>query len=100
MPQWIFPFPFSFPGTNIYPSIEKSISNFSESSKCPTIAEFLQELDNIHNGNGVYLQLESAFINEDITVNVIKDLSDDELILLGVTKIGWRKNIKQAANKY
>ena len=100
MPQWFMPFPFPFPSTNIYPSIEKSTSNLSELSKCPTITEFLQELDNIHNGNGTYLQLESKFVNEDITVNAIKDLTNEELITLGVTKIGWRKNIIQAANKY
>ncbi|RHZ56859.1 hypothetical protein Glove_396g26 [Diversispora epigaea] len=100
MPQWFMPFPFPFHGTNIYPSIEKSTSNLSELSKYPTITEFLQELDNIHNDNGTYLQLESKFIDEDITVNAIKDLTNEELITLGVTKIGWRKNIIQAANKY
>jgi hypothetical protein len=100
MPQWFTPFPFPFSGTNIYPSIERSTSNLSELSKCPTITEFLQELDNIHNGNGTYLQLESKFVDEDITVNAIKDLTNEELITLGVTKIGWRKNIIQAANKY
>jgi hypothetical protein len=101
MPQWIFPFPISYPGINSYPSFEKSVSNLSESSsKCPTIGEFLSELDNIHNGNGIYKSLENAFVEEDITVNVIKDLTDDELISMGINKIGWRKNIKQAANKY
>ncbi|RHZ81545.1 hypothetical protein Glove_119g47 [Diversispora epigaea] len=100
MPQWFMPFPFPFHGTNIYPSIEKSTSNLSELFKYPTITEFLQELDNIHNGNRTYLQLESKFIDEDITVNAIKNLTNEELITLGVTKIGWRKNIIQAANKY
>ncbi|RHZ89628.1 hypothetical protein Glove_13g55 [Diversispora epigaea] len=75
MPQWFMSFLFSFP-------------------------EFLQELDNIHNGNGTYLQLESKIVDEDITVNAIKDLTNEELITLGVTKIGWRKIIIQAANIY
>src|SRR6185436_15905484 len=87
MPQWFMPFPFSFSGTNIYFSIEKSTSDLSELSKYPTITEFLQELDDIHNGNGIYLQLESNFINENIIVNAIKDLTNEELITLGVTKI-------------
>jgi SAM domain (Sterile alpha motif) len=99
MPQWFFPFLFS--GVNTCPPFEKSVSNLSElSSKCPTIGEFLSELDNIHNGNGIYKSLENAFIEEDITVNAIKDLTDEELISIGVNKIGWRKNIKQASNKY
>src|SRR6185436_10839786 len=101
MPQWIFPFPISYPGINSYFSFEKSVSNLSESSsKYPIIGEFLSELDNIHNGNGIYKSLENAFVEEDITVNIIKDLTDDELISMEISKIGWRKNIKQAANKY
>jgi hypothetical protein len=101
MPQWFFPFPISYPGINTCPPFEKSTSNLSELySKCPTIGEFLSELDNIHNGNGIYKSLENSFVKEDITVNVIKDLTDEELISIGVNKIGWRKNIKQAANKY
>ncbi|GES85800.1 hypothetical protein GLOIN_2v1473341 [Rhizophagus clarus] len=42
-----------------------------------------------------YLQL--AFLEEAITVNAIKDLSDEQLQKLGVVKIGWQKNIKQAS---
>ncbi|CAG8714883.1 21892_t:CDS:2, partial [Dentiscutata erythropus] len=42
----------------------------------------------------------SIFEEKGITVNTIKDLDDSELIELGVTKIGWRKNIKQAGRKY
>ncbi|RHZ62239.1 hypothetical protein Glove_341g84 [Diversispora epigaea] len=88
-----------------YPSFEKSVSNLSEStSKYPTIGEFLSELNNypkhslqtynspcfssIHNVNGIYKLLENAFVEEDIIVNVIKDLTDDELISMGINKIG------------
>ncbi|RGB21433.1 hypothetical protein C1646_778041 [Rhizophagus diaphanus] len=37
---------------------------------------------------------------EEITVNVIKDLSDEQMQKLGIVKIGWQKNIRQAAQKY
>ena len=33
-------------------------------------------------------------------VNVVKDLSDDQLQKLGVLKIGWQKNIKQTAQRF
>ncbi|CAG8771711.1 10567_t:CDS:1, partial [Dentiscutata heterogama] len=45
-------------------------------------------LDRNHNGNGAYMDLIKAFEEKEITVNVIKDLSESELIKLGVTKIG------------
>ena len=65
-----------------------------------SLNEFFAELDRVHNCNGIYAALENSFKQQDITVNVIKDLTDNELIELGVSKIGWRKNIKQAAQKY
>ena len=34
------------------------------------------------------------------STNAIKDLSDEQLQKLGVVKIGWQKNIRQAAQKY
>jgi hypothetical protein len=33
-------------------------------------------------------------------VNAIKDLTDEEMVKLGVNKIGWQKNIRQAAQRY
>jgi hypothetical protein len=65
----------------------------------PSIGEFLSSLDQKHNCD-VYINFEKAFLEEEITVNVIKDLSDDQLQKLGVLKIGWQKNIKQAAQRY
>ena len=50
--------------------------------------------------DNVYTKFENAFIEEEITVNAIKDLSDEQLQKLGVVKIGWQKNIKQAAQRY
>jgi hypothetical protein len=66
----------------------------------PSIGEFLNHLDQKYNCNNVYSKFENAFLEEEITVNAIKDLTDDQLQKLGVVKIGWQKNIKQAAQKY
>ena len=66
----------------------------------PSIGEFLNHLDQKYNCNNVYFKFENAFLEEEITVNAIKDLTDDQLQKLGVVKIGWQKNIKQAAQKY
>jgi hypothetical protein len=65
----------------------------------PTISEFLRSLDQKYNSN-VYSKFESAFLQEEITVNVIKDLTNEEMVNLGISKLGWQKNIKQAAQRY
>ena len=62
----------------------------------PSIDKFFDNLDQKHNCS-VYTNFKAAFLEEEITVNVIKDLSDEQLQKLGVVKIGWQKNIKQAA---
>ena len=36
------------------------------------------------------LNLEKAFLKEEITVNTIKNLTDEQLQKLGVVKIGWQ----------
>ncbi|CAB5301409.1 unnamed protein product [Rhizophagus irregularis] len=41
----------------------------------------------------VYAKFEDAFLEEEITVNAIKDLTDEQLQKLGMMKIGWQKNI-------
>ena len=65
----------------------------------PSINEFFDNLDQKHNCN-VYSNFKAAFLEEEITVNVIKELSDEQLQKLGVVKIGWQKNIKQAAQRF
>jgi hypothetical protein len=57
-------------------------------------------LNQRYNCDGVYSQFENAFLEEEITVNAIKDLSDEQLRILGVIKIGWQKNIRQEAQRY
>ena len=65
----------------------------------PSIGEFLKNLDQKYNSN-IYTSFEEAFLDEEITVNAIKDLSDEQLQKLGVVKIGWQKNIMQAAQRF
>ena len=73
-------------------------SSLNTSYKLPSIGEFLSNLDQKYNCDNVYAKFEEAFGEEEITVNAIKDLSDEQLQKLGVVKIGWQKNIKQAHN--
>ncbi|CAG8700465.1 3703_t:CDS:2, partial [Scutellospora calospora] len=61
--------------------------NSGDSNLIPTLHEFLETLDKKYNSNRGYLILEPAFAQEEITVNIIKDLSDAEFIKLGVNKI-------------
>lgn len=80
--------------------INTNLESSPNSKKLPSISEFLNHLDQKYNCNNVYSKFEDAFLEEEITVNAIKDLTDDQLQKLGVVKIGWQKNIKQAAQKY
>jgi len=66
----------------------------------PLISEFFNNLDQKYNCDNVYSKFIDAFLEEEITINVIKDLSDEQLQKLGVVKIGWQKNIKQAAQRF
>ena len=68
--------------------------------KLPSVSEFLFSLDQKYNCDGVYSKFEKAFLDEEITVNAIKDLSDEQMQALGIVKIGWQKNIRQAAQRY
>ena len=66
----------------------------------PSISEFLFSLDQKYNCDGVYSKFEDAFLNEEITVDAIKDLSDEQMQVLGIVKIGWQKNIRKVAQRY
>ncbi|GBB92025.1 hypothetical protein RclHR1_19540001 [Rhizophagus clarus] len=65
----------------------------------PSISEFLHILDQKYSSN-VYSKFEGAFLQEKITVNAIKNLIDEEMVKLGVNKIGWQKNVRQAVQRY
>ncbi|CAI2197830.1 16500_t:CDS:2, partial [Funneliformis geosporum] len=83
--------------------ISPSYPTFDIKSASPNtfslIGEFLNNLDQKYNSN-IYTSFEEAFLDEEITVNVIKDLSDEQLQKLGIIKIGWQKNINQEPNDF
>ena len=87
-----YPYPYANSNTPIHPA--------SPHRELPSITEFLHNLDQKYNCNNVYSKFENAFLEEEITVNAIKDLSDEQMVKLGIVKIGWQKNIKQAAQRY
>ena len=96
MPPFQYPYPFNHSSGASIHSIPSPVTNH----ELPSISEFLFSLDQKYNCNNVYSKFENAFLEEEITVNAIKDLSDEQLQMLGIVKIGWQKNIKQAAQKY
>ncbi|CAG8803806.1 34680_t:CDS:1, partial [Racocetra persica] len=56
----------------------------SISDSIPTLHEFFEKLNEAYNNsNDDYLKLEAAFAREKLTVNAIKDLSDEYLRELG-----------------
>jgi hypothetical protein len=83
----------------LYNSNNNTNIHVASSNILLSISEFLDNLDQKHNCD-VYANFKDAFLEEDITVNVIKDLSNEQLQKLGVVKIGWQKNIKQAAQRF
>ncbi|CAB5345181.1 unnamed protein product [Rhizophagus irregularis] len=86
--------------SQVYQNLTNTHLELPSSSKLPSIGEFLNNLDLKYNCNNIYAKFEDAFLEEEITVNAIKDLTDEQLQKLGVVKIGWQKNIKQAAQQY
>ncbi|CAB4463875.1 unnamed protein product [Rhizophagus irregularis] len=93
MPQ--YPYSHSQPNAFIHPT-----SSPTTIHELPSITEFLFSLDQKYNCNNVYSKFENAFLEEEITVNAIKDLTDEQMVKLGIVKIGWQKNIRQAAQRY
>ena len=88
--------PFQYPYSTFNPHSDAPISLATE---LPSIHEFFSSLDKKYNCN-TYSKFENNFVEEEITVDLIKDLSNEEMEKLGVMKIGWKKNIRQAAQKY
>ena len=87
--------PMHYPYSNTFTQPPPSPSTH----ELPSISEFLYSLDQKYSNN-VYSKFEGAFLQEEITVNAIKDLTDEEMVKLGINKIGWQKNIRQAAQRY
>lgn len=60
----------------------------------PSLEEFFSNLDS------EFAQFKSILENERITVDQIYDLTDIEFNQLGISKIGWRKAFRAAAQRY
>ena len=76
--------------SQLYPQEHNSNANSHATSPntLSSINEFFDNLDQKHNCN-VYSNFKAAFLDEKITVNIIKELSNEQLQKLGVVKIGW-----------
>jgi len=98
--QMPYPYSHSSSNTSIHPTSIHPTSSPTTNHELPSITEFFLNLDQKYNCNNVYSKFENAFLEEEITVNAIKDLSDEQMVKLGVVKIGWQKNIRQAAQRY
>ncbi|CAG8494250.1 10255_t:CDS:2 [Scutellospora calospora] len=96
------PYPYMQPGSYPYTTPISSYHQTPQTaSKCNiSLNKFFTELDKVYNGNGIYTSLEKSFEEQDIMVNSIKDLTDNQLIELGVSKVGWLINIRREAQKY
>ncbi|CAG8853601.1 35559_t:CDS:1, partial [Gigaspora margarita] len=80
------------------PNMNNSFILAIHSSK--TVYEFFLELEVINNESESYTQFERAFENEKISLDTIKELSESDLIELGVNKMGWCKKIMKLAREY
>ncbi|PKY50703.1 hypothetical protein RhiirA4_467303 [Rhizophagus irregularis] len=67
-----YPYSHSQPNTFIHPTS-------SPMHKLPSITKFLFSLDQKYNCNNVYSKFENAFLEEEITVNAIKVLTDEQM---------------------
>jgi SAM domain (Sterile alpha motif) len=76
-------------------------SNSISRTKTPSLLQFLKDLEkDLDKAEGTFTQFEDAFTSEEIDVQYIKDLDDQEMIQLGITKIGWRKALRDASSLY
>ncbi len=79
--------------SSLLPSRVSSSPQQSQQS-IPSLEEFFSKLD------GEFAQFKNIFENERITVDQIYDLTDIEFNQLGISKIGWRKAFRAAAQCY
>ena len=91
------PPPFQYPYSDLNNS--NTLIPPSLATELPSIQEFFTSLDKKHNCD-TYSKFINNFIEEEIPVDLIKDLSNEEMEKLGIVKIGWKKIIRQAAQKY
>jgi hypothetical protein len=76
--------------------LSSNISSSPQQSQqsTPSLEEFFSSLDS------EFEQFKNIFENERITVDQIYDLTDIEFNQLGISKIGWRKVFRAAAQRY
>jgi hypothetical protein len=66
----------------------------------PSLDEFLTKLDESLGNSEEFIGFKNIFENDRITVDQIHDLTDAEFDQLGINKIGWRKALRTAAQRY
>ena len=100
---YMFPFffPHAYPNGSDFAYNNFVLSPSSSKQKLPasSLSAFLKNLDQQY-GEGEYTGFEKRFLDEKITVSVIKHLTDAQLIELGVEQIGSRTVLKVEADKY
>jgi hypothetical protein len=70
-------------------------------TKTPSLSRFLKDLEeDLGKEEGTFTQFEDALSGEEIELQHIKDLSDQEMIQMGIFKIGWRKALRDASAMY
>ena len=88
----------------MFPFTQNSIPNNVSSSPLrrpvPSLDEFLTKLDESLGNSGEFTGFKNIFENDRITVDQIHDLTDAEFDQLGINKIGWRKALRTAAQRY
>ena len=98
-PPYMYPF---FPAQSFYNGfnpVHNPASSSDQKPPAPTLSDFLKSLDKQH-GAGMYTCFEKKFLDENITVSLIKHMTDAQLIELGVKQMGPRMFLKLEADKY
>ena len=70
-------YPNSQEQTMSYGNTNTHLASSRTNHNLPSIGEFLSSLNQKYNCDNVYAKFEDAFLEEEITVNTIKDLSDE-----------------------
>jgi hypothetical protein len=71
------------------------------SGSAPSLREFLHECDNRYGQHASeYSQFLEKLQDEAIRVQHFKKLTNQEFAVLGITKIGWIMNLREAASRY
>jgi len=81
MPSFQYPYPSH--------SNHSNASIHLTSPELPSISEFLFNLDQKYKCNNVYSKFWNILSEEEITMNAIKDLSNEQMVKLEIIKIGW-----------